>query len=137
MEPTVMICLASAILAGAISVAKLSKESKKGKNKSGPTAWIDKPILSIPPNKPVSANKAVPDKRKRANAVKSTSLASIEDREHDWLARQLREEAASEKRFSAMYGLKQAHKANCPARSLREEHRSNCDADGVDVGRGK
>ena len=48
----------------------------------------------------------------------------LEDRENDWLARQLREEKASEKRFSAMFGLKL-------------EHAMRCDADGVDNGEGK
>ena len=48
----------------------------------------------------------------------------LEDRENDWLAQQLREEKASEKRFSAMFGLKL-------------EHVLRCDADGVDNGEGK
>ena len=62
------------------------------------------------------------------------SYRMLEDRENDWLARQRREEAASERRFSAMYGLKRMHEANCPAYNLREEHRENCDANGVDIG---
>lgn len=48
----------------------------------------------------------------------------LEDRENDWLARQLREEKASEKRFSAMFGLKL-------------EHALRCDADGIDKAEGK
>lgn len=58
----------------------------------------------------------------------------LEDRENDWLARQRREEAANERRFSAMYGLKRLHEANCPARDIRDEHHNNCDATGVDRG---
>ena len=76
-------------------------------------------------------NKAAPAKGAKAD-VKSYRL--LEDRENDWLARQRREEEASERRFSAMYGLKRNHEAHCPARSLRDEHRDNCDAEGVDIG---
>ena len=137
MESTMIMALAFAALTFLISMAKLSKKSKDNKNKTGPAARPDKQMLTLEKNKPILTKQAVPAKRKRANEVSSTSLASIEDREHDWLARQLREEAASERRFSAMYGLKQAHKANCPARNLRDEHRRNCDAEGIDVGRGK
>ena len=61
----------------------------------------------------------------------------LEDRENDWLARQRREEAATERRFSAMYGLKRMHEANCPARNLRDEHRRSCDATSIDTARGE
>ena len=61
----------------------------------------------------------------------------LEDRENDWLARQRREEAATERRFSAMYGLKRMHEANCPARNLRDEHRRSCDATSIDTAKGE
>ena len=61
----------------------------------------------------------------------------LEDRENDWLARQRREEAATERRFSAMYGLKRMHEANCPARSIRDEHHRNCDATSIDTAAGE
>ena len=61
----------------------------------------------------------------------------LEDRENDWLARQRREEAATERRFSAMYGLKRMHEENCPARNLRDEHRRNCDATSIDTAKGE
>ena len=61
----------------------------------------------------------------------------LEDRENDWLARQRREEAATERRFSAMYGLKRMHEENCPARNLRDEHHRNCDATSIDTAKGE
>lgn len=48
----------------------------------------------------------------------------LEDRENDWLAQQLREEKASERKFSAMFGLKL-------------EHALRCDADGIDNAEGR
>lgn len=54
---------------------------------------------------------------------------ALEDRNNDWLAKQLREERFYEQKFSAMYGLKRQHAANCDADSLRREHEENCDAE--------
>lgn len=73
--------------------------------------------------------------QKADSAVRTYRM--LEDRENDWLARQRREEAATERRFSAMYGLKRMHEANCPARNLRDEHRRNCDATSIDTAKGE
>ena len=66
-------------------------------------------------------------KNKAKEATRSYLL--LEDRENDWLARQIREESECERHFSAMYGLKRQHAANCDADSLRREHEENCDAE--------
>ena len=71
-------------------------------------------------------------KNKAKEATRSYLL--LEDRENDWLARQIREESECERHFSAMYGLKRLHEENCPARRLRDVHHAECDADGVDTG---
>lgn len=55
----------------------------------------------------------------------------MDDREHDWLARQLSEERAAKRRMSAMFELKQEHAANCDAYDLKSSHAANCDAEGV------
>lgn len=73
--------------------------------------------------------------QKADSAVRTYRM--LEDRENDWLARQRREEAATERRFSAMYGLKRMHEANCPARNLRDEHRRSCDATSIDTAKGE
>lgn len=105
------------IIAGSISRSKMNKKKKK-------------PSL----HQQAAMNKPSPATGARAD-VRTYRL--MEDRENDWLARQYREERASERRFSAMYGLKRSHEANCAARSLRDEHRYNCDAEGVDTGTGR
>ena len=74
--------------------------------------------------------------QQKADSVTRT-YRMLEDRENDWLARQRREEAATERRFSAMYGLKRMHEANCPARNLRDEHRRSCDATSIDTAAGE
>ncbi|MDO4939836.1 MAG: hypothetical protein Q4E54_07760 [Lachnospiraceae bacterium] len=90
-----------------------------------------KALVKKAPKNKVSANNTENTQRTEL-PVKSFRL--LEDRENDWLARQRREEAANERHFSAMYGLKRSHEANCPAGRLKDEHRKNCDADSVDTG---
>ncbi len=59
----------------------------------------------------------------------------MDDREHDWLAGQLREERAAKRRMSDMFDLKMEHTRNCEAEMLRDFHSSNCDAEGIDTAR--
>ncbi len=74
------------------------------------------------------------------NAMKKGEPVSrlMDDRECDWLARQLAEERVAKKRMSDMFELKKEHAANCDAHDLREKHMNNCDAKGtVDATRGR
>ncbi|MBR5359857.1 MAG: hypothetical protein IK123_03110 [Lachnospiraceae bacterium] len=57
----------------------------------------------------------------------------MDDREHDWLAGQLRDERTAKRRMSDMFDLKMDHSRNCDAEMLRQFHSSNCDAEGVDT----
>ncbi len=57
----------------------------------------------------------------------------MEDRKHDWLARQLAEERIAKKRMRDMFGFKEIHSDNCEARMIREEHQANCEAHGIDT----
>ncbi len=59
----------------------------------------------------------------------------MDDREHDWLAGQLRDERAAKRRMSDMFDLKMEHAHNCEAEMLRQFHASNCDANQVDTAR--
>ena len=64
---------------------------------------------------------------------KSLNIASVmEDRNHDWLAKQLAEERVALFKTSAMFDLKMSHAAKCDAKELRDSHAKNCDAGGVD-----
>lgn len=55
-----------------------------------------------------------------------------EDRRGDWLARQMAEEKAAQRRVSEMFQLKLEHRYNCDAEMLKQFHESHCDADKVD-----
>lgn len=60
-----------------------------------------------------------------------------DDRNNDWLARQLREEHRAFKMTSEMFDLKIEHASHCDARLLEQFHRRNCTAEGVDLANGK
>ena len=62
------------------------------------------------------------------------SLTLKDDRSSDWMAKQLREEAAAMTRVSDMFQLKQTHMNNCDAEFVRRFHESACDAGGIDDG---
>ena len=59
-----------------------------------------------------------------------------DDKNNDWLARQLREEHRAFKMTSEMFDLKIEHASHCDARILEQFHRRNCDASGVDLANG-
>lgn len=57
-----------------------------------------------------------------------------DDKNNDWLALQLREEAKAKVRMSDMFQLKADHLNKCDAEFIKRFHESNCDADGIDTG---
>ncbi|MBQ6129242.1 MAG: hypothetical protein IJI51_06255 [Lachnospiraceae bacterium] len=59
-----------------------------------------------------------------------------DDKNNDWLARQLRDEHKAFKATSEMFDLKIEHASHCDARLLEQFHRRNCDASGVDLANG-
>ena len=60
-----------------------------------------------------------------------------DDRNNDWLARQLRDEHRAFKLTSEMFDLKIEHASHCDAKLLEQFHRRNCSAEGVDLANGK
>ena len=60
-----------------------------------------------------------------------------DDRNNDWLARQLREEHKAFKETSEMFDLKIEHASHCDAKILEQFHKRNCDARGVDLANGR
>jgi len=77
----------------------------------------------------VPTSKVKDSTRTAAKRVSSGSPSSIrntdvlfEDRQNDWLAKQLREEARLAKRTSDMFDLKYEHAASCDARDLKDSH---------------
>ena len=61
------------------------------------------------------------------------SFRAMEDREHDWLARQLAYEKSAKYRMSEMFDIRKAHADNCAAEKNRQLHERNCDVDGIDT----
>ncbi|MCR5420668.1 MAG: hypothetical protein K6E98_06670 [Lachnospiraceae bacterium] len=58
----------------------------------------------------------------------------LDDRNNDWLAKQLNEEKKSKQLISEMFQLKQEHLNNCDAEFIKRFHASNCDAQAIDDG---
>ena len=58
----------------------------------------------------------------RAGEARSGMSVLIEDRQHDWLARQLREEGRAKKRGEALLDLGAAHDASCDAGEIKRFH---------------
>ena len=56
-----------------------------------------------------------------------------EDRDSDWLARQMADERVAKKRMSEMFQLKLEHRYNCDAEMLKQFHESHCEADEIDT----
>ena len=59
-----------------------------------------------------------------------------DDKDNDWLARQLREEHRAFRATSEMFDLKIEHASHCDARLLEQFHKRKCDAAGVDLANG-
>jgi len=69
----------------------------------------------------------------RAGEARDGMSALIEDRQRDWLARQLREEKRAKKRGEALLDLGAAHDASCDAREVKRLHLLQHD-DSIDNG---
>ncbi len=68
---------------------------------------------------------------------KDEGIILKDDRNNDWLAMQLREEAKARVRVSDMFQMKIEHSNKCDAEFIRRFHESNCDANGIDTGASK
>lgn len=88
------------------------------------------PVTRMPINVPQTSGYSTT--KKASNLKNPDSVQIKDDREHDWLHRQLIEEHQAYRRTSAMFNLKYEHAASCDARKVAQYHRENCDAHGVD-----
>ena len=73
-------------------------------------------------------------KRNNVKKSKNAKLEAFEDRDHDWLSEQIREETKLRYELNESIGIKISHENNCDARALRREHEMMCDANGIDNG---
>lgn len=93
-----------------------------------------KNIPNKPPTRPVSTPSV-----KRSNTLKAevNHAMLLEDRNNDWLARQLRDEHKAFKDTKDMFDLKIEHSSHCDARYIQQFHHNNCSAGGIDTASGK
>lgn len=66
--------------------------------------------------------------------AKDDGVILKDDKNNDWLAQQLREEAKAKVRMSDMFQLRYEHMNKCDAEFIKRFHESNCDAEGIDTG---
>lgn len=71
---------------------------------------------------------------KEKRTTLSTLSRTMENRDSDWLAKQLADERVAKRRMSDMMDLRQSHMDSCDARDARFDHMNNCDAGGIDDG---
>lgn len=112
---------------------KASDETKPSSGRKGKSAAAKparpKGYTNYRPHKDItSVSRDMGDKR---NSVLK------DDKENDWLARQLREEHNAFKLTSDMFDLKIEHASHCDAKILEQFHRRNCDAHDIDLANGK
>ncbi len=115
------------------SVIKRAKKLNSSSGSKGPVAVRNQPrprgFTNYRPHKDIiSVSRDMGDK---SNSVLR------DDRNNDWLAKQLRDEHRAFKMTSEMFDLKIEHASHCDARLLEQFHRRNCTAEGVDLANGK
>lgn len=120
-------------IVGAIVLATV----KRAKRSSGNTATKDKLYAST--DQLYGSRKSFAGRGQKSSVNtggKNTGDGMIlrDDRNNDWLACQLREEAKARVRMSDMFQMKIEHMNKCDAEFIRRFHESNCDAEGIDTG---
>ena len=114
-------------------VAVFVMAAKRMKNPPGKTrvkdssyASADKMYSSARPEVR-KVNKAPRNLKSRAGASNTADgMILCDDRNNDWLARQLREEHKAFKETSEMFDLKIEHASHCDARLMQQFHHRNC-----------
>lgn len=116
------------IVVFAFIITKVAKSSKKASAK-GKRAPAAPRYTNYRPHKDItSVSRDMSDKR--GNSVLR------DDKNNDWLARQLRDEHKAFKATSEMFDLKIEHASHCDARLIEQYHRRNCSASGIDLANG-
>ena len=108
------------------------------KKRGGITSSQTRPVL--PQQVPVQVMQSARKRNSGVNAHMAREKINIrgwEDRRNDWLARQMAEERAAQKRMSEMFQMKMEHRYNCEAEMLKQFHETRCDASEVDTGEHK
>lgn len=97
---------------------------------------VNRKVVTPPPSK-VASDMASYSMSKRSNSAREkASITLYEDRNNDWMAKQLSEERRALSLSSAMFELKMEHHGSCDAQLLKDFHRFTCDANSVDMAQG-
>lgn len=92
-----------------------------------------KNTVENPVNKPVRrTNNNINEHMAKENIRSSLT----DDRNNDWLAKQLRDERVAYTRMSSMFELKMEHRSSCEAEMIKRFHEDNCHANEVDTAEG-
>ncbi len=109
---------------------------KQAAKKNDKKPYMRKPS-TLPPQGRANAGK----RRTALRYNAEEGNAFVDDKNNDWLAKQLEEEKKIQGRLSEMFGLrynaKKDHEANCDAARIKKEHEKNCNADGIDTAKGR
>ncbi|MBP9997380.1 MAG: hypothetical protein KBT19_08990 [Lachnospiraceae bacterium] len=112
---------------------------KKKNRPSGQSDIVKRPMSSgsLQSRDVSSVQARTAQKNGRPNGVSKNMTVErntmmMEDRQHDWLARERYEEKLAQKRVSEMFKLKQEHRSSCEAEMIKQFHESHCEADKVD-----
>ena len=122
----------SIIIIVAVTIMALRRLNMRDKKAASPKSTSAKTTLT----RPVSEG-AVHDFDRPVKTSRISATTLKDDRNNDWLAKQMREERSALNAMSEMFGLKLSHMANCEARNIRKEHHDNCDAGSIDVAKGR
>ncbi len=109
-------------------IRKVIKSGSLGSNTKAASKPKGRTYTNYRPHKDiVSVSRDMGDKR---------SSVLCDDKNNDWLARQLRDEHRAFKATSEMFDLKIEHASHCDARIMEQFHKRNCDASAVDLADG-
>lgn len=122
----------SIIIIVAVTIMALRRLNMRDKKAASPKSASAKTTST----RPVSEG-AVHDFDRPVKTSRISATTLKDDRNNDWLAKQMREERSALNAMSEMFGLKLSHMANCEARNIRKEHHDNCDAGSIDVAKGR
>lgn len=78
-----------------------------------------------------SPNNTYYTQKRQSRKERDAALLKMENKDNDWLAKQLRAERQAQIVVSDMFQLKQEHANHCESEMVRAEHFNNCEAQQV------
>jgi|GEM_PF-5960792 len=145
MESIIVLVVYGLFFAGILRLIKIHNSKSDRSNKDTAKASAPKAVVRDPKNitindvsfdQPVAKNhNHNKDSHNINKQLFNNNPSSIltDDRANDWMARELKEERASEYRMRIMFDLHAEHHSSCEAEMIRRFHEDNCSANDVDT----